>query len=160
LCSLNFPVISPSDVEAKIKNIKKCSICPLDILIVIIKAFADNLSEPLSLLFNEITSTGKFPNCWKLGFITPVKNKGNNQDFDGVHPITLTPVFSKLYESFLAEWLKVKIIPNVGQRQFRNLRSTSTTHYLVHLMGTICNTLEKPNTWLNVIAVDLQKLLI
>ena len=157
LCSLNFPVISPSDVEAKIKNIKKCSTCPLDIPIVLIKAFADNLSEPLSLLFNEITSTGKFPNCWKLGFITPVKKKGNNQDFNGVRPITLTPVFSKLYESFLAEWLKVKVIPNVDQRQFGNLRSTSTTHYLVHLMDTICKTLEKPNTWLNVIAVDLQK---
>jgi hypothetical protein len=60
LCSLNFPVISPSDVEAKIKNIKKCSTCPLDIPIVLIKAFADNLSEPLSLLFNEITSTVNF----------------------------------------------------------------------------------------------------
>ena len=82
--------------------------------IVLIKAFADILSKSLSVLFHEINSTGKSPDCWKLGFITPVKKKVSEQDFAGVRPITLTPVFSKLYESFLTDWLKVKIIPNVA----------------------------------------------
>jgi len=56
----------PSDVEAKIKNIKKCSTCPIDIPIALIKAFADILSELLSVLFNEIISAGMFPDCWKV----------------------------------------------------------------------------------------------
>ena len=86
--------------------------------------------------------------------VTHVKKKGSKQDFAGIRPIIITRVFSKLYESFLADWLKVKIIPNVDQIQFENLHSTSTTYYLVH---TIWNKLEEPNTWLNVIAVDLQK---
>ena len=67
----NFPIILPSDVEVKIRNIKKCSTCPLNIPIVLIKAFADILSEPLLVLFNEITSTGKFPDCWELGLLLP-----------------------------------------------------------------------------------------
>jgi len=86
--------------------------------------------------------------------------KGRKQDFADVRPITFTPVFPMLCESFLADWLKVKIIPNVDQRQFRNLCSTSTlftSHYSVHLLDTICNNLEKRNTWLNAITVDLQK---
>jgi len=53
--------------------------------------------------------------------------------------------------------LEVKIIPNADQRQFGNLRPTSTAHYLVHLLDTKCNKLEKPNTLLNVIAVYLEK---
>ena len=101
------------------------------------------ISQTLSLLFNKITSTVKFPNCWKLGFFTQVKKKGSKQDFDGFQSIAFTPLFSKLYESFLVEWLKAKIIPNVEHLQFRNLFSTSITHYLVHLMDTKCNTLEK-----------------
>ena len=87
----------------------------------------------------------------------PVKKKGNKQDLDGAGPIALTPAFYKFYESFLAEWLKVKIISNVDQRHFGNLRFTYTTHYLVHLMDAICETREKSNTWLDVIAVDLEK---
>jgi len=82
----------------------------------LIKAFADILSIPLSILFNKITSSCKFPNRSKLVFTAPVKKKDNKQDSKGFRPITLTPLFSKLCESFLAEWVKEKIIPNVDQR--------------------------------------------
>ena len=74
-----------------------------------------------------------------------------------MRPITLTPVFSKLYEGFLCDWLKIKIIPRIDIRQFGNLRKTSTTHYLVHLIHTILSELEKPNVWLNLVLVDFQK---
>ena len=56
------------------------------------KRFSDNLSDSLSLLFNQITYAGQFQNCWKLVFIIPVK-KSNEEGFDCVHPITVTPVF-------------------------------------------------------------------
>ena len=39
-------------------------------------------------------------------------------------PIELTPVFSKLYEEFLCDWIKIKIIPRIDIRQFGNLRKT------------------------------------
>ena len=45
--------------------------------------------------------------------------KGRKQDFADVRPITFTPVFPMLCESFLADWLKVKIIPNVDTKVIR-----------------------------------------
>ena len=90
------------DVETKTKKIKKCSTCSLDVSMSINKRFSDNLSDSLSLLFNQISYAGQFQNCWKIGFIIRVKNS-NEKDFDGVHTITVTPVsFYKLYESYLA----------------------------------------------------------
>ena len=74
-----------------------------------------------------------------------------------MRPITFTPVFSKLCEGFLCDWLKIKIIPRIDIRQFGNLRKTSTTHYLVHLIHTILSELEKPNVWPNLVLVDFQK---
>ena len=71
-----------------------------------------------------------------------------------MRPITLTPVFSKLYEGFLCDWLKIK---RIDIRQFGNLRKTFTAHYLVHLIHTILSELEKPNVWLNLDLVDFQK---
>jgi hypothetical protein len=72
-----------------------------------------NISEPLVDIFNKITKTGKFPVLWKLGYVTPVPKNGAVIDFDKVRPITLTPLFSKLYESFLSDWLRVSIAERI-----------------------------------------------
>ena len=51
----------------------------------------------------------------------------------------------------------MKVLPLIDLRQFGNLKSTSTSHYLIHLVDTMGKLLEKPNTWLNLISIDLQK---
>ena len=71
---------------------------------------------------------------WKRGFIIPWKEKNEKPGFKGILPITIIPIFSKLYEGFLADWLKKKILPLTDLRQFGNLKSTSTSHYLVSLI--------------------------
>ena len=155
--SLFFPTVSPSEIERRIDKLRKTSVCPLDIPFPLIRAFGVFLSKPLSVLFNEITKSGQNPRIWKHGFITPFKKKNGKSGFDGVRPITLTSIFSKLYEGFLADWLKEKILPLTDLKQFGNLKSTSTSHYLVSLIDHIGKILEKPNSWLNLIFIDLQK---
>ena len=152
----DIPVVQPADVEAKICKLKRTSICPLDIPIDLIKAFPD-LSKPLSNIFNTITRSGSFPKCWKKGYITPIQKKGVKLDFYGVRPITLTPVFSKLYESFAADWLKNTILVLIDEQQFGNMKGLSTTHYLVSLLETVYKLLDEPDTWLNLLLIDLQK---
>ena len=92
----SFPFISPSDVINKILKLRKSSICPLDIPVDLIKAFSDKIAEPLSNIFNHITKFGKFPCCWKQGFITPVPKKCASLTFANIRPITLTSVFPNL----------------------------------------------------------------
>ena len=54
-------------------------------------------------------------------------------NFDGVRPITLTPLFSKMYKSFVANWLKAEVEPLLDPHQYGNRKNTSTSHYLVNL---------------------------
>ena len=155
--SPSLPTVSPSEIERRIQKLRKTSIFPFDIPFPLISAFGDFLSKPLSFLFNKITESGQMPTIWKQGFITPLKKKNGKPGFEGVRPITLTPIFSKLYEGLLADWLKEKILPLTDLKQFGNLKSTSTSHYLVSLIDHIGKILEKPNSWLNLISIDLQK---
>ena len=152
-----FLTVSLSEIERRIDNLRKTSLCPLYILSPLIRAFGDFLSKPLSVLFNEITKSGIIPTIWKQGFITPLKKKNGKPGFEGIQPITLTPIFSKLYEGFLADLLNEKILPLTDLKQFGNLKSTSTSHYLVSLIDHIRIILKKPNSWLNLISIDLQK---
>ena len=129
----------------------------MDIPFPLISAFGEILSNPLSLLFNEITESGCIPKIWKQGFITPLKKKNGKPDLEGIRLITFTPIFSKAYERFLADWPKENILPLTYLRQFGSLKSPSTSHYLVSLIDHIGKILEKPNSWLNLISIDLQK---
>ena len=70
----------------------------MDLPFPLIRAFGVFLSKPLSVLFNEITKFGQNLTIGKQGFITPFKKKNGKPGLDGVRPITLTPIFSKLYE--------------------------------------------------------------
>ena len=71
--------------------------------------------------------------------MTPIQKEGAEEGFNRVRPIMLISVFSKLYESFLTDWLKSKIEEFIDQKQFGNQYGLSTTHYLVSLLDTIYN---------------------
>ena len=90
-----FLSISPSEIERRIGILRKISVCPLDIPFHLISAFSDFLSKPLSVIFNEITESGQYPQIWKQGFITPLKKKDGKPGFEGVRPIS--PTFSLNY---------------------------------------------------------------
>ena len=74
-----------------------------------------------------------------------------------IRSISLTSIFFKLFESFLSDWLRDQVHSFVDPRQFGNLKSTSTSHYLIHFVDSMGRLLERPNTWLNLIYVDLLK---
>jgi len=86
-----------------------------------------------------------------------LKKKGGKPGFEGVRSISVIPIFSKLHEGFLADWLKEKILPLTDLRQFGNIKSASTSQYLFFLIDSIGKILQDPNCWLNLISIDLQK---
>jgi hypothetical protein len=44
---------------------------------------------------------GIFPKIPKVGKITPVYKKGNSQVFDNYRPISMLPIFGKIYEKIV-----------------------------------------------------------
>ena len=91
-----LPTISEGQVFSKIKKLKRTSIIPIDIPIELIKAFPDKLTRPLTQIFNCISTSSVYPQIWKTGYVTSIPKKDTELNFDGVRPITLTPLFSKM----------------------------------------------------------------
>jgi hypothetical protein len=63
----------------------------------IIKAVKDTIISPLTKLINCIKKSC-FPDCLKYTGVIPVHKKGNLNDIQSYRPISLTPVFSKIFE--------------------------------------------------------------
>ena len=67
------PKISVSKVVKVIKSMnKKAAAVPGDLPIKIISEFCDELSRPLTHLINSCLTLGKYPDIWKVEYVTPV----------------------------------------------------------------------------------------
>ena len=81
-------------------NINKAHV-PDDISGRVINLCGENITLPLSIIFNNIINTGIFPNLWKSANITPVHKKDSEQDVRNYRPISLLPIFAKIFERIL-----------------------------------------------------------
>ena len=50
-------------------------------------------------------------------------------------PISLTDIFAKIAEGFIAKWLVQDIHDSVDINQFGNIQGVSIAHYLLNLNG-------------------------
>ena len=124
---MDFPIITEFQVRLKFMKLKRTSITPLSIPVALIKAFPEFLSTRLTLIFNKIAMSGQYPRNWKKGFITSIPKKGAPCDFTGLWPIMMTSIFSKIYERFIAGWLKTFILHKIDPQQYGNILKSSTS---------------------------------
>ena len=76
-----------------------------DIPVKIIKANENFFAEVICFYFNKSLENGKFPNCLKLANITPVFKKGARTSKKSSRPVSILPVFSKIFERLLSRQL-------------------------------------------------------
>ena len=94
---------------------------PDGIPVRLLKKFAPELAEPVTVIFNRSVSFGVFPERWKDSHLTPVpKVKPVTGDGD-LRPIALTPVLSKVLEDFFVEWLRDDVKHHIDPQQFGSL---------------------------------------
>lgn len=96
----------------------------------IIKTLRELLVYPLTRLFNLAIASGAFPCVLKTARVIPIfKNKGSCDDPTNYRPISILPVFSKIFESILKDQITAHLeggglfVPS--QFGFRRNRSTS-----------------------------------
>lgn len=89
---------------------------------------ADTLAKPLSMILNKSLSDGVFPSLWKEARIVPIYKSGDKSNVENFRPISILPVFGKVFESLLCPIIywhtKHLIIPQ--QHGFVKGRSTAT----------------------------------
>ena len=108
-----------------------------DISIWMIKLCGKPIVKLLSMIFNNCIDTGTFPNICKRSNIIPVHKKGDKQIVDNYRPVSLLPIFRKIFEKLLfssiMDFLTFYNLLNSNQSGFRpNDSSESQLLSIVH----------------------------
>ena len=66
-----------------------------------IKLCGNSICKPLSIIFKDCLSEGKFPHECKKANVVPVHKKGKKQSLENYRPISLLPICSKIFEHLI-----------------------------------------------------------
>ena len=77
----------------------------------LVKIFPHLLTGPVTKIFNVILSSAVYPSSWKVEHQVPIPKVDLPENEDQLRNIAKTPYFSKVFESFVAEWLLLHIKP-------------------------------------------------
>ena len=68
-----------------------------DISVTMFKLCDDTIVEPLCMIFERCVETGIYPSSWKKANVVPIFKKGSRQCKNNYLPISLLPIFSKIF---------------------------------------------------------------
>ena len=120
-----------------------------DIPILLVKSTSQIISPLLSMLYNRYMRTGIFPDCLKIGKITPIFKKGNRELIENYRPISTLPIFGKIFEKIIHKrlynfFISKSILPKT---QFGFRKGHSTSHALNYSVDIIKNAQKQKKTY-------------
>ena len=103
VCKTNVRInsfrINHDDISLIIKNLDSNKAYGCDnISIKMIQICGESIALPLKLLFETALKEKKFPDIWKLANVVPVHKKEEKKLLKNYRPISLLPIFSKIFE--------------------------------------------------------------
>ena len=130
-----FNFVSKKDIltEIKMLDVSK-TIQESDIPVKIIKANENFFAEAICFYFNKSLENGKFPNCLKLANITPVFKKGARTSKTNYRPVSILPVFSKIFERLLSRQLSEFFDNILSKFQYGFRKCYGTQHCLLLML--------------------------
>ena len=103
-----------------------------DIPINVIKKVSGIISPILAVHYNYLMEIGIFPDILKLGKITPIFKKDDEQLLKNYRPISTLPIFGKIFEKLIYERFYNYFVSQgiLYDRQFGFRKNHSTSHAL------------------------------
>lgn len=144
--SLFIKQTDTEEITKIINNLKTNASAGYDnIKVKVIKRLKAVLAPTIAKIINNNIKQGIFPDELKVARITPLYKGGNKQDLNNYRPVSVLPVFSKIYEKVIHQRLitfleDIKFL-KAGQNGFRERRSTLTA--ATDLLSFIYGNLEK-----------------
>ena len=136
-----LPVLHEYEVAARIRWLRKPkSTVPGDIFPQLVTQFADFLAILLTSIYNSITERCEWPVCWKKEFITIIPKKSNPESIADLRNISCTLLASKMYESYILDWLKLEVA--LRSNQYGGIKGLGTDHLLVNLWQKVLENAE------------------
>ena len=142
--------------EVNFKNIKESDIQESEIPVKIIKTNDNFFAEAICFYFNKSLENGKFPNCLKLANITPVFKKGARTSKNNYRPVSILPVFSKIFERLLSRQL-LEFFDNILSKFQCGFRKGYGTQHCLLLMLEIWKGATDNNKAFGALLTDLSK---
>ena len=155
-----LPVVSQYDIYMKIQKSKKShSFVKGEVSPKLIRAFNVEFSVPAAIIFNNIVKFQKFPDQWKVEHGVPIPKSSTPPDsLDDLRIISKTHFLSKIFESFIVDWLFPHISPFLDSAQYGGLKGLSTVHYLIQLLDFTHSVLDRKQPHAVIAAlIDLSK---
>jgi hypothetical protein len=109
---------------------------------MILKNFSDELSLPLSMLFNKSPTSNTFPEKWKIAKITPIFKSGNRDDISSYRGISCTSSIPKLFEAVICNAFKNIVSKHISVSQHGFMPGRSTTTNLTEFTNKTIKALE------------------
>lgn len=116
---------------------------PDGIPMIFYQKLSESISSPLCIIFNKSVATNKFPEVWKIGFVTPIFKSGSKNDVTNYRAISILCAVSKIFERLMARAIfdHVKSKITSVQHGFFPKRSTESNllEYMTHLTESSMN---------------------
>ena len=153
------PVLNEWQVYKRILRSKKPNtLLPGDLPVKLLKEFSPELATPVSTIFNRITETAEYPRQWVIEHQIAIPKVQSPSSEDETRNIASTSFFSKVYESFIGDWIFPFIAPFLDPGQCGGLKGSSITHYLVKLLHFVHSYLDLTQPHAVLLAlIDLEK---
>ena len=140
---------SPSTVYSYLSSLDMSKACGPDLIpAFLLRCCAEEVSAPLSYLFNKSMSTGILPRDWVCANVIPVFKRDDRHTASNYRPISLTSVVVKTMERIIHSSL-ISVLEShnlIGVHQFGFRKHHSTTHLLLEAVHDWATALECRNS--------------
>lgn len=116
---------------------------PDDIPPIILAEAAEELAEPITILFRKTLESGQLLPDWKTANVTPIFKKGDKSAVNNYRPVSLTCILCKVMEKLVREVILDHLLSN----------NLITTHQHGFVPGRSCVTqlLEALDDWTGIL---------
>ena len=155
----NFHAISSTEIDSIIRNLRsKQSTGHDNISTTLIKTLRQELTDPVTLIANQMLSTAIFPCSLKTAKVKPLHKKGDKQIMNNYRPISLLPSISKILEKVILQQLSQHFTTHqlLFDNQYGFRKNRSTEHALIELTDRILSNMDN-NITPTAIFLDLSK---
>ena len=134
-------------VMERIRRVGKTkSTLPIDIPDRLRTECALDLAEPMTDIINTCLRDGSFPRAWRREWVTPVPKLGPGEELktcDDVRKVASTSDYSKVFETFLRDWITEDIGNKIDINQFAGKKGVGTEHLLVAMVDRVLGQLDQ-----------------
>jgi hypothetical protein len=87
---------------------------------------------------------GTFPDCLKIGLVSPIHKKGSKTDMTNYRPITVLPIFAKIFEYVLKRRLEDHLQANnvMSPNQFGYTKHSNTEIAVAHILNDVYHSVD------------------